>query len=289
MHTPHATQPPSLLVVGAGAMGGAIVDGALRSAVLPPDALAVVEPDAGRRARLPRTVETFADLAGGGAWLRARGAHAQVLLAVKPQALADVAAGLRPALGDDPRVVISILAGTPGAKVRALLACARVVRAMPNLALRVGRGCTAVCLSDGAAHPDDHFACALFGTGGQKVFRVDEALMDAFTALAGSGPAYVFYLAEAMQRAGVLMGFEHAQALEMVRETIAGAAALLAEGAGQTGAGGPDPATLRAGVTSPGGTTAAAVRVLEDSDAMETWARAILAARDRGRTLADGR
>lgn len=273
----------ALLVVGGGAMGGAVLAAGLRAGVLTAERTAVVEPDTGKHAGMG--VRCFVDGAAGSAWLAGQGAGAQVLLAVKPQMLADAAAGLGGAVraaggGGHGRVVISILAGTPGERVRAALPGARVVRAMPNLAVRVGRGCTAVCASAGAMAGDDALARRLFGAAG-TVVDLGEEFMDAFTALAGSGPAYVFYLAEAMTRAALEMGLRAEAADAVVRETILGAAALLAASAESPGA-------LRAQVTSRGGTTAAATRVLDDAGAIEAWVRAIVAARDRGRELAGG-
>jgi pyrroline-5-carboxylate reductase len=276
MSTVGSDSGAGLLVVGGGAMGGAVLAAGLRAGVLTAERTAVVEPDAGKHAGLG--VRCFVDGAAGAAWLATQGAGAQVLLAVKPQMLADAAAGLGGAANG--RVVISILAGTPGQRVRAALAGARVVRAMPNLAVRVGRGCTALCASAGAAPGDDALARRLFGAAG-TVVEVEEALMDAFTALAGSGPAYVFYLAEAMTRAAGEMGMDPRVADAVVRETIVGAAALLAESKDA-------PGVLRAQVTSRGGTTAAATRVLDEAGVMEAWVRAIVAARDRGRELAGG-
>jgi len=119
----------------------------------------------------------------------------------------------------------------------------------------------------------------LFAALGPVVVRIDEGLMDAFTAVAGSGPAYLFYLAEAMERAAVEVGLDAAMARRVVAQTLRGAAALI-DGDGQG-----DPGLLRAAVTSKRGTTAAAVASLERDGVMECWVRAIVAARDRGAEL----
>src|SRR5690606_13250813 len=157
---------------------------------------------------------------------------------------------------------------------------AAVVRAMPNLPARIRQGATAICLGDGAAPGDDDFALALFRGIGPLVLRIDESLMDAFTAVAGSGPAYLFYLAEAMTRAATELGFDAPAAREIVKATLAGSASLLAQSS-------ESPADLRAAVTSKGGTTEAATTVLDNAGVMNAIVRAITAARDRGRELAN--
>ncbi len=205
------------------------------------------------------------------------GSPSQVLLAVKPQMLPTLADEIRGVIG--PRIVISILAGTPGSKIRERLGPAvSVVRAMPNLPATIRQGTTAICLSDGASPGDDDLARSLFAAVGQVVITIEEAMMDAFTAVAGSGPAYVFYLAEAMTRAAVDVGFDETTAVKIVRETIAGSAALLGQSFD-------NPAALRAAVTSKGGTTAAATQVLDQANVIDTFRRAITAARDRGSEL----
>lgn len=267
-----------LVFVGGGNMARALVEGALRAGVLAGGAVAVVEPDAGKRGHFVSLGcvgrAQFGELAGK------LGVDAQVVLAVKPQSLDEVA---RDAAGMDlaDRVVVSILAGTPSARVRgALGGNVRVVRAMPNLPARLGQGCTAVALGAGAREGDDAFALRLFSAVGPVVERIDESLLDAFTAVAGSGPAYVFYLAEAMTRAAAALGFTQEVAERVVRQVIAGSGAMM--GAGTSSAG-----DMRAAVTSKGGTTEAACRVLDDARVMGAVVRALTAARDRGRELGD--
>lgn len=262
-------------------MARAIVEGARAAGVLGGRWI-VAEPDPERRVEFEHAVESAAEAID---WLaaaeRAPG-EGQVLLAVKPQKLAEVGAQLGPKLGDSPsRVAMSILAGTPSARVRAALGGnVRVVRVMPNLPARLGRGMTAICLGEGAGDGDDARARELFGGVG-RVIEIPESLMDAYTALAGSGPAYVFYLAEAMILAAVELGFTREEATLIVRETVAGAGLMLV--------GSPEhPASLRAGVTSKGGTTEAACRVLDEAGAMDAFVRAIHAARRRGAELGGG-
>lgn len=277
------TDPP-LAIIGGGTMGLAIVRGGLESRALGNSPFVVAEPDAQKRDALGRFSPGAAVATAREAldrlerFEREGGVPGQVLLAIKPQMLGTLGAEIGERAGE--RVVITIMAGTPGAKVRSALggAC-RVVRAMPNLPAQIGRGTTAVCLSTGAREGDDEFARALFAGLGRLVMTIDESMMDAFTAVAGSGPAYVFYLAEAIVRAAGELGFDERTAAAIVRETVAGAAAMLGESLEA-------PEQLRKAVTSKGGTTEAAIKVLEDSGVQGTIVRAVVAARDRGRTLA---
>ncbi|MCH7873254.1 MAG: hypothetical protein IID33_16280 [Planctomycetes bacterium] len=169
----------------------------------------------------------------------------------------------------------------------------RVIRVMPNTPARIGQGMTAIAMGCGAQAGDDALAQAIFAAVGEVV-SIDETLMDAFTAVAGSGPAYVFYLAEAMSAAAVRLGFNQKQADLIVRQTIAGAGNLMVasvdeqtDPTGQTGV--PlSPAALRAAVTSKNGTTYAATTRLDELGVMEAIITAVRAARDRGRELAQG-
>lgn len=279
-----------LLIIGGGNMGCAIVVGGLGAAVLDASCVGVAEPVDGQRGRLVQAVRAvgrgevavFASARQGIEWLAERevqgGDRGQILLAVKPQMLAGLASEIGTTVGD--RVVITILAGTPGAKVQAALGVsARIVRAMPNLPASIRRAATAVCKSDGAREGDDEFALRLFRGIGPCVVSIEERLMNAFTGLAGSGPAYVFYLAEAMIDAAERMGFDRNTASKVVRQTIEGSGALLAESTESPGA-------LRASVTSKGGTTQAAMSVLEQHHVKAWIVEAILAAEARGSELA---
>lgn len=261
-----------LCVMGGGNMAQAILHGGLEAGRIRPELVVVAEPDGQKRALLrswgvtvhetPR--EALASLTPGG----------QVLLAVKPQVFEQVAPELEGIRG----VVMSIMAGLSSGMIRSALGDVRVIRLMPNTPARVAKGITAMALGAGARDGDDAFARALFESVGQVV-ELDESLMDAFTGVAGSGPAYVFYLAEAMLRGAIDVDLEPAVADRIVRATIAGAAALLEQGEDEA-------AALRQAVTSKGGTTAAAVDTLDESGVMDAVARAIRAARDRGRALA---
>jgi pyrroline-5-carboxylate reductase len=274
-----------LLIIGGGVMGRAIVEGGLRAGAVRASDLIVAEPDGERRSAFDAMdVAAFASvgLAMDAARVQdARGAAtepAAVVLAVKPQAFAGVADELRAHLGASERLVISIMAGLRASAIRESLGGGvRVVRAMPNTPARVGQGVTGVASGPGATEGDMALAMRLFGALGPLVVRIDESLMDAFTAVAGSGPAYLFYLAEAMERGAVGVGLSRDEARAVVAQTLRGAAALLD---------GSDPAALRAAVTSKGGTTAAAIASMERGGVAGAIAGAIVAARDRGCELA---
>ncbi len=269
--------PPCLLVIGAGNMARAILSGAFHAGALAPADVLAAEPDADARARAEALgVRTFERAAHA---LPLAPAPTPILLAVKPQSLPDVARDCR--ASPDPvgeRVVISILAGAPSAAVRAALGgAARIVRDTPNPPAQIGRGVAGVALGAGARAGDDALARTLF-SGVGDVVPIEERLMDAFTAVVGSGPAYVFLLAQAMTAGAQAVGFDAAVADRIVRATLAGSAELMARDARP-------PAQLRAAVTSKGGTTAAALEVFDRAGFTETVVRAITAARDRAAEL----
>jgi pyrroline-5-carboxylate reductase len=267
-----------LAVIGGGNMGLAIVRGAARGGI----GVLVAEPRVERHAELSEAGARVYPSAA--AALRALVAaepapgSGQVLLAVKPQMFADVAAELRP-IADAPRVVLSIMAGLTTQRIGAALGPAvRVVRLMPNTPAMIGRGVTAWCAGSTARAGDEGLALRLFSAMGD-VLPLEEDLMDAFTAVGGSGPAYVFYLAEALERGAREVGLSEVDARRIVRGVIAGAGALL-ESSPQ------DAPTLRAAVTSKGGTTQAACEAMDAAGVADAVARAVRAARDRGRALA---
>lgn len=264
----------ALASIGGGNMAQAILLGAIDAGAIRADELVVANPGADARAvfseRGVRTCERASEA------VRALAPDGQAMLAVKPQKLADVASDLAGIRMD--RVIISILAGVPTARIGGMFEGARVVRTMPNTPARVGRGITAVALGAGATDVDAALAMRVFEAVGEVV-RVDESLLDAFTGVAGSGPAYVFLLAEGMLRGAIEAGFDEQQADRIVRATISGAAALLDAERDVT------PSTLRERVTSKGGTTAAALAVLDEAGMAGALSRAVVAARDRGREL----
>lgn len=238
-----------LVLVGCGKMGSALLEGWL-AGDLPPRAFTVIEPTPTAR------LET---LAGEGLRLNAALPHAPAVavLAVKPQMMGDALPGLA-ALGGSDTLVLSIAAGTSLAAFEAALGTdTPIVRAMPNTPASVGRGITALVGNARATAADMALAEALMQAVGQTVRLRSEAEMDAVTAVSGSGPAYVFLLIEAMAAAGEAEGLTPDLAMALARATVGGAGHL-AESS-ELG-----PAQLRVNVTSPGGTTEAALEVLQD-------------------------
>ena len=265
-------------ILGGGNMGGSIARGMVQNADLgiAPDQIVIAETDAAKHASLKRGIGCEVVPAAAEA-MRVLDPAGIVLVAVKPQMFPQLALSVGSEVGR--RLVITVMAGQPAARVHQNLGgqC-RVARVMPNLPLVVGQGMTAMCAGPGALPADTGFVMKLFSKLGRCI-ELDESLMDAMTAVASSGAAYVFYLAESMIRGAVAVGFEKETATEIVRQTILGASTLLAE----------DPAgpeELRARVTSRGGTTAAATAVLDTALVQDVVQRAVIAARDRGRELA---
>ncbi|MDP1662575.1 MAG: pyrroline-5-carboxylate reductase [Phycisphaerales bacterium] len=267
-----------LIVVGLGNMGKAIVTGLLRAGLIDAGVVIAVDPHAPAVAGVRRVC----DLSEVGPL---RGTDA-VLLAVKPQVFPAVSSALAKAIGaaDDPGLlVVSIMAGLTSSSIAAALGQrARVVRAMPNTPAQVGLGATAFAPGPGATEADAARAEQLLRATGPLVVRIDESLMDAFTAVAGSGPAHLFYLAEAMTAGAIAVGFDAKTADRIVRQTLAGSTALLSAESAVS------PAELRARVTSKRGTTEAAVTLLEKAGVRDSTAAAIIASRDRGRELGKG-
>jgi pyrroline-5-carboxylate reductase len=262
-----------LVLVGAGKMGGALLEGWLRFG-LDPKKLTVIEPQPSpqimalvdRGLRLNPAAQALAD-------------SAAVVIAVKPQVAAQVLPSLRPMLGAS-TVVVSIMAGrTLQFVFDALQSRCAVVRAMPNTAAALGRGIT-VAVARNASAVQRELAHRLLAAAGTVEWIEDEALMDAVTAVSGSGPAYVFLLAEALAQAGVASGLPAQLAAKLARETITGSGELLHRSA-------LDAAVLRQDVTSPGGTTAAALDVLMAKNGLTPlMTEAVAAATKRSRQLA---
>jgi pyrroline-5-carboxylate reductase len=257
-----------LQVIGGGRMGEALVGGLLQAGGHRLDGIRVVEPDPARREAL-RAAFPGVDVVEA-----PEGAEDNVI-SVKPADVPSVCAALAV---HGPTRVLSIAAGVTVASLEAALAPgSRVVRAMPNTPALIGAGAAAVAPGTGADEADLQWAEELLGAVG-TVVRVKEPLLDAVTGLSGSGPAYVFLVAEAMIEAGVLAGLprEVSQALSV--QTLLGAATLLADGPN-------GPEALRAAVTSPGGTTAAGLRVLEQRGLRAAFLDAVAAATERSRDL----
>lgn len=262
----------TLGIVGGGNMGGAIAIGVVRSGTLPADQVIIVEPSQSRRASLAAMIDcpVTDDIS-------LVGSCDQILLAVKPQVFPDLAASIGTLAS--PTVVISIMAGLASRQIRSMLGeNARVVRVMPNTPCQIGAGIAAVSLGAGTEPGDADLTIQLFESVGTCIM-VDESHMDAVTALSGSGPAYIFLLAEAMEQAGQQLGLPNAEARILAEQTVIGAARLLSEA-------GKSASELRQAVTSPNGTTAAALEVMFERELPQIVAEAMLAARDRGQELA---
>ncbi len=261
----------SLQVIGGGRMGEALIGGLLRAGTVAADALRVVEPVDARRKEL-------ADLFPG-VELATVPAEAQgTVLAVKPN---DVGAACAAVAEAGSGRVLSIAAGVTLAALEAALAPGTaVVRAMPNTPALVGLGASAIAAGSAAADDDLAWAESLLGAVG-IVVRVKEPLLDAVTGLSGSGPAYVFLVAEALIEAGVLAGLPRDISTRLSVQTLLGAATLLADGDD-------GPEALRAAVTSPGGTTAAGLRALEHHGLRAAFLDAVGAATERSRELGRG-
>ena len=257
----------TLGIIGGGNMGASIVRGAIRAGVLPPMEIIIAEVDNERRKKLEPLGCAVTD--DPRKCLDAE----QLLIAVKPQSFPVLAATLAPL--HQSTVVISIMAGLSSGKIRSALGSnARIVRAMPNMPAQINVGMTAIALGQGAHEGDDELAHKLFSAMG-KVIRVEEEHMYAVTAISGSGPAYVFLLAEAMQQAAEQMGLNHATARTLVVQTIRGAGELLSQSEQSADA-------LRQQVTSPGGTTAAALEYMFEKELPDIITEALMAARNRG-------
>lgn len=262
----------SIVLAGAGKMGGAMLAGWLAQGV-----------DAGKLAVIdPAPSDEIAALAAKGLRVNPAqgelGKAAVLVAAVKPQMFADAAPQLR-ALVTPSTLVISIMAGVPIAKLSQ--ACGgKVVRAMPNTPAAIGRGITVAVADNGVDQHQRAIADALLRATGSVEWIDDEALMDAVTAVSGSGPAYVFLLAEELARAGVAAGLSPELATRLARETVAGSGELLHRSELTS-------ETLRKNVTSPGGTTAAALDVLMGPGGFQPLlTRAVAAATKRSRELA---
>jgi pyrroline-5-carboxylate reductase len=264
--------PSSLLLAGAGKMGGALLSGWLAQGL---DArhLGVIEPQpsdeiraiATKGVRLNPSPKDF-------------GAAATLVVALKPQMFREAGPALKAFVAPS-TLVVSIMAGTTIASISEVCG-GSVVRAMPNTPAAIGRGITVAVAANNVSTAQRAVADALLRATGSVEWIDDESLMDAVTAVSGSGPAYVFLLAEELARAGVEAGLPVELATKLARETVSGSGELLhrAEDAS---------ATLRKNVTSPGGTTAAALEVLMGPDGLQPLLiRAVAAATRRSKELA---
>lgn len=255
--------------LGAGNMGEAMIRGLLKAGLSAPSDISAFDPRLGHLLALKQelgindapdapTAASHADI---------------VVLAVKPQTFPELLGLLKNRLKNRP-LFISIAAGITLSKIKASLGEVPLIRVMPNTPALLGQGASAFCLGGtaDASHAAD--AAELLGSFGIAL-RVDEEQINAVTALSGSGPAYVFLFMEAMQAAGEQLGLDKETSFKLAAQTIQGAAAMIQMRSD-------DPATLRAKVTSPGGTTEAAIKAFENSGFRDIVLKAMTAARDRG-------
>ena len=266
----------SLAILGAGRLGEALLSGLLRSgwAESAQVLCAVRRPEHARQLAADHGVAAGTDPAAAAA------AAEVLLLAVKPQSMDALLAQIAPAV-TSAHTVISVAAGVTCAAIEAQLPDGvPVVRVMSNVGVEVDEAMSAVAPGHHAGEQHVKLAEDILGSVG-KVLHVGEEQLDAVTALSGSGPAYLFLVAEAMIDAGVLLGLSRSASTELVVQTMVGSAKLLRDT-------GRHPVALREAVTSPGGTTIAALRVLEQEGVRAAFLGAIEAARDRAAELAGG-
>lgn len=264
-----------LVLVGAGKMGGALLSGWLAKGLSPQ----LVE------VRDPAPSAEIAEFAARGISFNASVQEiagkrpALVLLAVKPQSMGDVLPELAPLVSPE-TVFLSIAAGIGLHRLEDLLGAeVHAIRAMPNTPAAIGRGITVACANARVTAEQKELADRLLAAVGEVGWVESEGLIDAVTAVSGSGPAYVFYMVECLAAAGEALGLDAALAMKLARATVSGSGEMLHRMN--------EPASeLRANVTSPGGTTAAALDVLMGEGGLSPlMRRAALAARDRARAL----
>jgi pyrroline-5-carboxylate reductase len=265
--------PGRLVLLGAGKMGAAMLEGWLARG-LDPRKLTVLE---------PQPTKNVKALTRRGVALNPKGnplAASAVVIAVKPQSAPEAVSSLKPHVGPS-TLTLSIMAGrTLGFLQEALPPQTAIVRAMPNTPAAIGRGITVACPNRRVSPRQRKLASDLLAAMGGVEWVGDERLMDAVTAVSGSGPAYVFLLAEALAQAGIAAGLPADLAAKLARETVAGSGELLHRSP-------LDAAVLRENVTSPGGTTAAALGVLMSPSGLALLMRnAVAAATGRSRELA---
>jgi pyrroline-5-carboxylate reductase len=264
-----------IVVLGAGNLGGALIEGLLQAGVVAARNVTATVRSQERAealaARLPVRVTA------GGNVEAAAGADV-IVLGVKPPKITEVAREIRSALRDE-TIVVSLAAAVSLERIeQALAKRVPVFRAMPNLAMTVRQSATALCCNKHANDDHRRIVEQLFTTVGAVVF-VEEPLMHAVTALSGSGPAYVYYVIEALTAAGARLGLPEEIAARLALQTVLGAATLACNT--ET-----PPPELRRRVTTPGGTTAAAVAILEQRQTRQAWVDALEAAAQRSREIA---
>ncbi|HPD58115.1 MAG TPA: pyrroline-5-carboxylate reductase [Smithellaceae bacterium] len=270
-------QGKKITVIGGGKMGSIIAQALIKQKLCEQKNLIVTDIDAARRTNI-------ASLAGVNVSddnKKAASDATIIILAVKPQNMREILAEISPAI-DHNKIIISIAAGITTALMESLLPKgARVLRVMPNTPALIGEGAAAVAKGSFATDADLKLTRAVFDAVGISV-AVDEKLMDAVTGLSGSGPAYFFLFIEALIEAGEKVGLSYDLAAKLSMQTMLGAARLCLQGDKK-------PAELREMVTSPGGTTAAGLKVLNEGKIREVIIAAVEAATARSQELAGGK
>lgn len=253
----------NILLVGAGKMGSALLSGWLEAGIAPAQ-FHIIEP------------QPHEELAKTGVNISAPDEPADIIvLAIKPQLVEKVAPTLQPYIKAE-TMILSILAGTPTQKLEALTAHNIQIRAMPNTPASIGQGITALYANENVSDTQKEYAQTLMQAVGDVLWVETEALIDAATAISGSGPAYIFYLAEVLAANGVRLGLPPDVAAQLSYQTIKGAGAMLG--------GDSEAKDLRQNVTSPGGTTEAALEILM-VELPELMKQVIAAAYQRAKTL----
>jgi pyrroline-5-carboxylate reductase len=266
--------PGSIAFIGGGNMARSLIGGLLRDGV-PASRLAVSEPNADLRAALARDFG-IATHAANAATVRTADV---ILLAVKPQVMSSVCAGLRSTVQERKPLIISTAAGIRIDQLDNWLGGDMpVVRCMPNTPALIGAGATGACANARCSATQRNIAQTILGAVGATVWIEDERLMDTVTAVSGSGPAYFFLLVEALEDAAVAQGLPRETARDLATQTCLGAGRMLRED-------GATPAELRHRVTSPGGTTQAALESFAASEFHMIVAQAVAAATERGGEL----
>jgi pyrroline-5-carboxylate reductase len=270
--TTAAGQPAELAMIGGGRMASALAEGFCRAGLVSPAEIVVFDPVAVARDALAARVPgvRFASSAA-----EAAAAAEIVWLAVKPQQAADACGGINAVMPG--KTLVSILAGLSTAALASFAGTPRVIRVMPNTPCLVGRGVSVVCRTPDVAEPVATRVNGLLSAVGH-VHEADESLMNAVTAVSGSGPGFLALVAEALAAGGERAGLPRPLALALAVETLAGTGALLEETR-------EEPAAIRERVSSPGGTTLAGLAVLTERGVPEALIAAVQAATDRAGEL----
>ena len=268
-----SNKPYKLGFIGGGNMAEAIARGGISAGLFKPTEIFIADPSLQRRELLAGEL----GIAASAESAEVVSASESILLAVKPQKIEEALQQIKPVLEPSTLIISIVAAISTGFIEKQLGAGVRVVRVMPNTPVLVGAGASGLCRGSAATDVDMRFAVSIFGACG-TVATVGESLMDAVTSLSGSGPAYVFYLAEAMTAAGVSQGLPLADAQLLARQTMIGAGRLLEQSEDSA-------AELRRKVTSPGGFTEAAINVMASQRFADIIAAALSAAVKRGSEL----